>query len=119
MPSEKIEEMLGELEDMERAAKAAPWTSGPTGIMHADGPLGGWIEYHGAASPTVLTDFNSEFIAAARNALPTLLKLARLAIEAREYVEEIDHNQSPYDPTRTWLARFDALLAPTQREDGK
>ncbi len=44
----------------------------------------------------------AEFIAAARNSLPLLLKLARLAVEAYEIIE---HKTTYTD----WVARFDAL----------
>lgn len=45
--------------------------------------------------------------------LKTICVLARLAIEARELIPDLTR------ASEIWFEEFDALLAPTQREDGK
>lgn len=108
-----IRERIEALREMERVA-TRDWQSCPSGVMYLRPDDGGWIEYHGAAKPTVLTDRNAEFIATMRNSLKELLDLAKLAVEARELARGNQRGQGPYF-MQSWAEKFDALAQEARR----
>lgn len=84
--SKTVVEILDELERMEKAATAVPWRW----LKDGDPPLG-------------LTHDDMETVAAARNHLPLLLALARLAVEAEDMLWPDNERAA------AWLSRFSAL----------
>lgn len=130
-----VAERLDEILWMERVATPAPWRSSPRAHLTAgvqsdfsvtDGTKGarGLPELHAMlmwpghaqtpkaeAAAVEKTYANADLIAVARNHLPLLLALARLAVEARKAVV-MQHNGTT-EPFRQqyadWLSRFEAL----------
>lgn len=133
-----ISDVLRDLEGMEAAASRAPWKASPPeekadAVLYAhDGSwlanVGNWArcdqKYGDVQIEMVETEHaaNAALIAAARNALPVLLKLARLAIDSRDIWEteshpylNMVHSLEQMSRAKDWLSRFNALALPANQ----
>lgn len=110
---------IEELERLEAAATRGPWALSKwkaLEIVANDERMTIVCEVSGAPS-NAASVADRDLIAASRNALPTLLRLARLAVEAHYILpsaEIIDGESYPVVEAEDWHARFDALAASTE-----
>lgn len=107
-------EWLGKLSDLEKAATKAPWRSVRDGLYNDCAVESGSHGHPGPFDNVEHRDCPScRLIAAARNALPTLLALGRLAVEANGWLRDAEEHAEANGTgrIRKWFASFDALTA--------
>lgn len=107
MADETIPKLLERLKGLEKAATPGPWTDGTYTLK--DGGTECVIMSIDAAHEEPRA--NLSLCCESRNALPLLLKLAALAVQARHFMPMIASDVEAVYAEKDWLARYGALTA--------